>query len=324
MDGTNTSLIPSSPIKEATNRCLESFQSALSLEPGAALSKVDDNLARFRIWAGNIGAYHGLPSRASADFRLREAPEVTVRILELLEELSETNGELSKILGTDEENDDTPEYDFDPIEDLCLSASDSITSLLKVLTLLRKATSRDRYAQALASKHDALPPEYAVFDERHVVEKFPKVQRQPWLCDRLAEAITTRRRFLRYAQRHHKRIAHEPTGVIAAPVVTVPAQPAQSFTKKGSSAPRTLTVAAVSTAASTLHPQRVAELNLDHLDVDDDDNVSHATSFVSETCPNHEYNSGIIELNKLAKPREPFECPYCHGVVQFRNHRAWR
>jgi hypothetical protein len=255
---------------------------------------------------------------------LREAHEVKSRILELLEELLETNSELSAILNTDDENDNLAEDDFDPIEDLCLSASDSITSLLKVSTLLRKATSRDRYVQALASKHDALPPEYSAFDQRHVAEKFPKVRKQQWLCDRLAHAITMRRRFLRYAQRHHKRIAHEPADVAGASMVAIPIHLAQSFTQKGSSAPRTLTVTAVSTAASTLHPQKLAEMNLNQLDFDDDDNVSQATSFVSETGPNHEYKSGVIELSKLAKPREPFECPYCHGMVQFRNQRAWR
>jgi hypothetical protein len=243
--------------------------------------------------------------------------------LELLDEISETNDELSTILNT-ENNTEATLDDFDPVEDLSLSVSDCITSLLKVSTLLRKVTTRDRYAQALASKHDALPPEYAVFDRRHVAEKFPKVQQQQWLCDRLANAITTRRRYLRYAQRHQKRIAHEPVDVAASHPAQVAVRLAPSQTPKSSSAPKTATATAVSTAASTLQVQKLAELNLDQLDDDDDDNISQATSFVSEAGLDDDYKSKVIELDKLTKHQEPFECPYCHGMVQFRNQRAWR
>ena len=325
MDGTKSFPLPPASIKDATNRCLEGFESILNTASGASLSKVEDNLTRFRIWAGNIGAYHGLPSRASADSRLREAPEVKNRVLELLHELLETNGELSAFLNTDEgDNEPSEDDDFDPIEDLCLSASDSITSLLKVSTLLRKATSRDRYAQALASKHDTLPPEYSAFDQRHVAEKFPKVQKQQWLCDRLAHAITMRRRFLRYAQSHQKRIAREPTEAPANQPMHLRAQLAPSHTQKSGSAPNTMTETVQSTAASTLQPQKLAEMNLDSLDIDEDDNISQATSFISEAGPNDEYRSEVIALDKLAKHREPFECRYCHGMVQFRNQRAWK
>lgn len=325
MDGTRTLPSPPSPIKDATSRCLESFKSILDTTPAASLSKVEDNLSRFRIWAGNLGAYHGLPNRACADSRLRDAPEVKNRILELLNELSETNHELSAILDNAEADDESAEDDdFDPIEDLCLSASDSITSLLKVSTLLRKATSRDRYAQALASKHDALPPEYSAFDHRHVAEKFPKVQREQWLCDRLAHAITMRRRFVRYAQRHQKRIAHDPTEAPVVQPMHLRAQLAPSHSQKSGSAPNTMATTALSTAASTLYPQKIAEMDLDRLEVDDDDNMSQATSFISEASPNDEYTSEVIALDKLAKYHEPFECPYCHGMVQFRNQRAWK
>ena len=320
MDPISSTLTSTSPIKDATLGCVKGFDAVLELPNKRDLSKVEDNLTRFRIWAGNIGAFHSLPSRASADSRLREAPEVRSRIIELLDDICETNDELHALLN-DNEEDPEDEDDFDPVEDLCLSISDSITSLLKVSTLLRKATTRDRYAQALASKHDALPAEYSAFDRRHVAEKFPKLQQQQWLCERLADAITIRRRFLRYAQRHQNRIA-QGTAEIKEPVnMTIPAAPSQA--QRSSSAPKTYTTKVISTAASTLQIQKLAELNLDQLNVDDDDKISQATSFISESGPDDQ-KSHVIELDKLTKRGEPFECPYCRGMVHFKNQRAWR
>ena len=321
MDLTSSILTLSSPIKDATLRCFKGFDAILESAHDKDISKAEDNLTRFRIWVGNIGAYHSLPSRASADFRLREAPEVQSRIIELLDDICETNDELHALLiGKEEDNED--EDAFDPVEDLCLSISDSITSLLKVSALLRKATTRDRYAQALASEHDTLPAEYRAFDRKHVAEKFPKLQQQQRLCERLADAITMRRSFLRYAQRHQHRIAQGKVEIKGPVYVAIPAAPSQA--QRSSSAPRTHTTKVVSTAASTLQIQKLAELNLDQLDMDDDDNISQATSFISETGPDNDHKSHVIELDKLTKRGEPFECPYCRGMVHFKHQRAWR
>jgi hypothetical protein len=321
MDAISLTSTLSSPIRDATLRCVQSFDAVLESACGKDISKAEDNLSRFRIWAGNIGAFHSLPSRVSADFRLREAPEVRSRILELLDDISETNNELHALL-KDKKDAAEDEDDFDPVEDLCLSISDSITSLLKVSTLLRKATNRDRYAQALASKHDALPAEYSTFDRRHVAEKFPKLQDQRWLCDRLADAITVRRRFLRYAQRHQHRIAQIPAEIKGRVNVAIPIAPSQA--EGSSSVPKTQTTKVVSTAASTLQIQKLAELKLDRLDIDDDDNISQATSFVSDPGLEADNKSHVTELDKITKRGEPFECPYCRGMVRFANQKAWR
>ena len=323
MDLTSSILTLSSPIKDATLRCFKGFDAILESAHDKDISKAEDNLTRFRIWAGNIGAYHSLPSRASADFRLREAPEVQSRIIELLDDICDTNNELHALLiGNEEDTEDDDDDDFDPVEDLCLSISDIITSLLKVSTLLRKASTRDRYAQALASKHDALPAEYRAFDRRHVAEKFPKLQQQQWLCERLADAITMRRRFLRYAQRHQHRITQGTAEINGPIIVAIPAAPSQA--QRSASAPKTNTTKVVSTAASTLHIQKLVELNFDQLDMDDDDNISQATSFISEAGPDDDHKSHVIELDKLTKRGEPFECPNCRGMVHFKNQRAWR
>lgn len=54
-----------------------------------------DELGRFRIWAGNIGALQDDPKRTSLGFRLREAPRVANQVVELLQDLSESLEESS-------------------------------------------------------------------------------------------------------------------------------------------------------------------------------------------------------------------------------------
>lgn len=49
-----------------------------------------DQLGRFKIWAGNIGAFQELSTPSSLEYRLREAPKVGAQVAELLYDLEET------------------------------------------------------------------------------------------------------------------------------------------------------------------------------------------------------------------------------------------
>jgi hypothetical protein len=53
---------------------------------------LEDQSARFQIWAGNLGAFQRLPASASLDYRLRGSPKIAMQILELLQDLEETCG----------------------------------------------------------------------------------------------------------------------------------------------------------------------------------------------------------------------------------------
>ena len=53
-----------------------------------ALQRVRDQIGRFRVWAGNMGAHHRADSRMSLDYKLKEASRVHNMVLELLEELN--------------------------------------------------------------------------------------------------------------------------------------------------------------------------------------------------------------------------------------------
>lgn len=202
----------STTIADAAHRCLASFdaisQSSAAHVPESLPS--EDARSRYQIWASNLGSLHPGTDRRSADYRLREAPEVVERIVELLEELAEINSDILEIVSGSRTNRQISESEddlesSDELSELNLSVGDIITSLFKVSMLVKKATTRDRYAKAASAKDAAF---LADFDIRHVADKYPKLRAQPWLLKRLGNAITQRRQFLRYCRNHKNRIAH--------------------------------------------------------------------------------------------------------------------
>ena len=81
-------------ISDIGSRCLRLFDAlSRSLETKNASSVswagILDEYARYRIWADNIGALLNPEQRNSLDFRLRNAPKVSSRVVEFLEDLEE-------------------------------------------------------------------------------------------------------------------------------------------------------------------------------------------------------------------------------------------
>nr|OQO26600.1 hypothetical protein B0A51_08281 [Rachicladosporium sp. CCFEE 5018] len=321
----------------ATTRCLASFH---AITPGNIdiSTQHADLLARFRIWAGNLGAWHPRSDRRSADHRLRDAPEVEDRLVELLEELTDTNSDVRAIVSgsaldrrvspDDVSEDDSEDSDdgTSELSELILSIGDLITSLMKVSMLVRKATTRDRYIRAIQAGGQPFLPD---FDVRHVCDKFPRVRSQQWLYERLGGAITQRRQFLRYSREHKSRLAHEPLATV--PVhepspanLAVPENPVlpalQYNTAPTASTRPTLTP----TAASTLQANQVAKDDLQNLDRDDDA-ISQATSFMSSHADGETAEGlHVVRLSTLRKDDEPFECTYCHAIVAARRQRSYK
>ena len=86
-----------SPIASLANKCVEQFHQLNTLlqhsqsqkHLGLAGSTALDDLDRFKIWAGNIGALLSVGNQISLDHRLRDTPKVSGQIVELLEDLCE-------------------------------------------------------------------------------------------------------------------------------------------------------------------------------------------------------------------------------------------
>jgi len=78
------------------------------------------------------------------------------------------------------------------------------------------------------------------------------------------------------------------------------------------------------TAASTLQAEKVIQDDLHRLD-EDDDAVSQATSFVSSRAEGRGSDKlRVTRIQDMSKNHEPFECPYCFGIVQAKRQRSWR
>lgn len=73
--------------KTLSNSCQDSTQ-----EPQCQISHsmVCDELGRYKIWAGNLGALQEAYSPTSLDYRLKAQPKIENQIIELLEDLEET------------------------------------------------------------------------------------------------------------------------------------------------------------------------------------------------------------------------------------------
>lgn len=146
-------------------------------------------------------------------------------------------GERQNRIGTDSGDDSHDLYD-DPTEEdgqevtelgeIFQSLADSISSLFKISLLIRGATPRDRYAKAATSVKQPFDDS---FDISHCGHKHPKLEKKEnqWLRNRLGQAITQRRQYLKYCRDHHDRLG---VGSFERPTPNLPEEPASKQTQK--------------------------------------------------------------------------------------------
>jgi hypothetical protein len=299
-----------------------------------------DSMARIRIWAGNVGAFHSQNDSRSAERRLRLVPMVSRRIGELLRGIEDDCQDLLFLLRgehTDASQQspvaDLDQYDADLLHDAPYDAQseateimscvvDSISSLFKVSVLLQRATPRDRYARAKATASPALFSALSKYDIRHVAEKYPKVKANNALQDLLGKAITERRLFFSYAKDHHIRISdagpfhaevvQQDDGVMEHRAGSVCERPGQLATDASTVQP----VLGVFTLQELVRKANLVE--------DEDDEYSQATSQTSfRDYGHHNGRLRVVPLQDVCEDDHPFECPYCWQIVAFRRQGPW-
>ncbi|KAH5436168.1 ADP-ribose phosphatase [Parastagonospora nodorum] len=207
---------------------------------------LQDEIGRFRVWSGNLGALQ--KGHSSLDYRLRDSPLLSTNTLKFLKELEENINEASAIVSgtrlpyelqprpeaTEEDDDDDDDFfDKDDEDDedtgsrteLSMRFSeivDIIDNLYKLSVRIRTPTIRTRSAKAATFKPkdpetgvDILS-KYADYDLQHVKELL-RYLRQPhegeadgadydYLTIRLSAAITLRRRQFKYWKRHRDKL----------------------------------------------------------------------------------------------------------------------
>ncbi|KAF8418438.1 hypothetical protein EV426DRAFT_707586 [Tirmania nivea] len=216
---------------ENVTRSVDNLAPNLDSAKALALQLVQDQIGRFRVWAGNMGAHHPARSRMSLDHKLKEASHIHDMVVELLEELNTSLEMLhcstQNLLNPDLILEEAEETDGDcenngmelddnvsdsgsaassdsPLSDFVFKLDDIaniISCLYNLSAAMRQPVPQDRLRKyaAIDLSH------YEFFDNLHVLEKFPNAK--PFLIQRLGNANTQRRQYFRYRFLHYEKIA---------------------------------------------------------------------------------------------------------------------
>ncbi|KAF2498252.1 hypothetical protein BU16DRAFT_288004 [Lophium mytilinum] len=294
-------------------------------------AQVNDELERFTLWIGNIGALHPPESSLSLESRLREAKDVLTHVLELLDDLIEVAGELLEIVSGDREGETASTHNAGEEEDqneeteLLTEFGACITRLYRVSRLIRQAAPTDLFMKALSRNRYQFNDQY---DIAHVGEKYPKLatEERVWLQKRLGRAITQRRHYLSYIRDHRDKLERMPTdGKIREHESQAPSRqhPAIKQFLDSSSRPSTFF-----TKASSLKPDQItSEMLAAEEESDPEDDVRSYTT-ISRSVDGDLDSSATVRIPKLdglrTKGNKAVECPFCFRMKKFKDERAWR
>lgn len=326
-------------VSEQCRSCLVTLQEVISIlsqpdhiDGRVKPAQVNEELERFSLFIGNIGALHRPESPMSMESRLHEADDVLTYILGLLADLNEVAGELLEIVSgkregmvslideAEEEND----KETSEVNELREEISGTITRLFRVSILIRQAAPTDLFAKALSRNRYRFNDQ---FDIAHVGEMYPKLAKDgyAWLRQRLGRAITQRRHYLSYIQDHHEKLEdnHDKADSSAArsqaPVIK------QSLASKP--IPDTASRPSFFTKATTIAPKRITPQNLVAQESDPEDDARSYTT-VSRSVDGDLESSPTIRIPKLDDVRDgnkkEFQCPFCFRIKTFKSERTWR
>lgn len=161
-----------------------------------------DELGRLRIWAANIGAHQ--TGQSSLDFRLRDSSHISQQIVKLLSDLRHRLKDVTYVVKEGQDDDveslqgSSSENDFLPteIEQLRDSVASIINCLFDMSMLVRKPAQHDhRIGSNRVDVNHFVPHDYG-----YVRDKFPNANEK--LVSRLSDALTRRRKYLKYRERH--------------------------------------------------------------------------------------------------------------------------
>ncbi|KAK4145085.1 uncharacterized protein C8A04DRAFT_27082 [Dichotomopilus funicola] len=308
------------PIATIVSYALSSFEALLSAlddtlaERAAAVSR----LARFKLWAGSLGAHRPSGSRSLA-YRLRDASTIKNHVVSLLQGLcesvdegvrtaKETSGEVSVLAAQqnvevedgdstdvaleDYFRDDDGHSEFGRILD---DVGHIVDCLFRLAITIRNPAPHDHFKSRVGTD---LVSVYEQWDIEHIREKFPNAL--PELAERLGKATARRRQYFKYREEHVGELAE---GLDTAEVVE--GDGGDKATTKASSIPNYLK----ESHAIDNFAEVDAESNISR--------TSYAVSTASET-----------QLRVPPLPEEssdgPFQCPYCRTIVSINTRHDWK
>ncbi|KAI0419138.1 hypothetical protein F5X98DRAFT_82050 [Xylaria grammica] len=326
------------PVSEQCQSCIATLKTVVSIlsapkgyKGQVRHGQVNDELERFCLWAGNIGALHAPKSPLSLESRLREANDVLVHMKEILGNVQEAAEALLEIISGDREGNIAKDIgdEIEQVEEVEIigELESCITRLFRVSSLIRRAAPTDVFTKALSRNRYRFNDQ---FDIAHVGEKYPKLAGPEcvWLRERLGRAITHRRHYLCYIQDHREKLedAHtidspqhaDPKSQISSKQLAV-----MQIVPDSSSRPSTFF-----TKASSLAPEHITSNMLtaeDELDLEDDTKSYTTISRSLDGDIDESTGSRIPTLKELQSgSKKEIECPFCFRVKRFKNERRWR
>ncbi|KAJ4250167.1 hypothetical protein NW762_011981 [Fusarium torreyae] len=258
---------------------------------------VEDLLARFVLWAGNLGALQKPTSQLSLDRRLSNAPDVIHEVMRQLKDVAEALEDLSNMVrGAHDDHNMTlePSLENDPSGEYAMilrMISGSVGSLFKLGVLVRKSITRDRFERALQEPDLQFPPQ---FDIQHVQERYPKTSISG-ITTRLGSAISKRRQFIAYCRDHRYRLGEE----------SAFGDDRKRHKEHNSS------------KATTFHP----DMKLTDIQMEESDTASYASA---STITDSDLTHQLPSLASLSPDGQPFECPICFTLQNFQRDKSWR
>lgn len=268
------------------------------------LSKIDDELARFKVWAGNSGAHR--TGRASLEHRLRDASHIRQQILRLLSDFKDTLEDAGDIItgkSTPWEETEDGEGPLDYLEtktemdQIVLDITELVDCLLRLSVSIQNPAPHDRFMSSTFTDTSA----YEDFDVQHVHAKFQEIDEG--LAQRLGKAMSRRRQYFKYRAAHHDKLSH-------------------GLRRHGDTNKTETTQPAPSTIASSIPHQMKDEAPID---MSGDDTQSEGGNSVTSFATSV---SGPKTLNVPPMPEEaikgPFMCPFCYLIISVQDTRAWK
>lgn len=168
-----------------------------------------------------------------------------------------------------------------------------VDSLKRISIAIRTPASVDRYA-----KSDRINLDYYRFaDKSHVEQLYPEAD--PIIQDRLTEAILSRRRFLKYTEAHKEKLARD------LPFQQERSEDHDVFAEGGSEF--------ADTEATPFSPELSTELADDA-----SSDVSVSSSLRSDM------SARVPPMPPQGQNCQPFECPCCYLMMQFKSRQDWK
>jgi len=194
--------------------------------------KLEDEMTRFKMWCGNLGAHQTGPP--SLDHRLREAPHLHDQVIRLLRDLTESLDNVLSVVDpanhpqdnpdatteafpsedsesfpeglddTDSEDSFSETSSTSPISTLYDDIKVPVDCLLRLSVAIANPAPHERHRKLGAGK-EADVTFREKFDVDYVKDKFPGIA--PDLAEALGKSITRRRQFFKYREAHHTRLA---------------------------------------------------------------------------------------------------------------------